>query len=294
MGWSSWNAFAASEALNETTVLKVMEALVDRPDGGPSLLDRGYRYVNLDDGIVLPTRDSGGRLVVDSQRFPRGLAFLAQQAHIRGLLFGVYTARGLRTCCGKAGSLGHEDIDAQVYATEWKVDYLKNDGCTGGRQLPGVENASAVLYGKMRDAINRTGRKIFLNIKQDIVPGGFGAACALANSFRIADDIKPCQGESGLISDIAANALRFAGPGCYLDLDSLEVGVNSGCPNEPSNVSSNELTRQNWKAQLALWVRRTSVLLAPDFGRYFPHLTLARSWSALAGCNIGAGTFLSK
>jgi hypothetical protein len=107
----------------------------------------------------------------------------------------------------------------------------------------------------MRDAINETGRSIFLNIKQDIHPGGFGAACALANSFRISDDIKPCQGETGLITDIAADALKFAGPGCFLDLDSLEVGVDHGCPNEQPGISSNELTRKNWMAQLSLWVR---------------------------------------
>jgi hypothetical protein len=33
-----------------------MDAMVARPAGGPSLLDRGYRYVNLDDGIVLKNR----------------------------------------------------------------------------------------------------------------------------------------------------------------------------------------------------------------------------------------------
>ena len=108
----------------------------------------------------------------------------------------------------------------------------------------------------MRDAIADTGRPIFLNIKQDIHPGGFGAACALANSFRVSDDIKPCRGETGLITDIASAALKFAGPGCFLDLDSLEVGVDHGCPNEgASTTASNELTYKNWKAQLALWVR---------------------------------------
>ena len=121
MGWSSWNAFAASGALNETTILRTMDALVERPAGGPSLLDRGYRYVNLDDGIVLAERDSGGALVVDTQRFPRGLAFLSKEAHSRGLRFGVYTARGPRTCCGKAGSMGHERIDAHTYAEDWQI-----------------------------------------------------------------------------------------------------------------------------------------------------------------------------
>ncbi len=98
-----------------------MDALVHRPAGGFSLLDRGYRYVNLDDGIVLKSRDARGALVVDSQRFPKGLAFLSKEAHSRGLLFGVYTARGPRTCCGKAGSLGHEKIDAQTYANDWQI-----------------------------------------------------------------------------------------------------------------------------------------------------------------------------
>ena len=121
MGWSSWNAFAATDALNESTILRIMDALVERPAGGPSLLDRGYRYVNLDDGIVLSTRDSRGALVADPQRFPKGLRFLSTEAHTRGLLFGVYTARGPRTCCGKTGSLGHEHIDAQTYAKDWEI-----------------------------------------------------------------------------------------------------------------------------------------------------------------------------
>ena len=49
---------------------------------------------------------------------------------------------------------------------------------------------------------------------------------------------------------------RYAGPGCFLDLDSLEVGVDHGCPNEstgPSGGGSNELGPPQWKAQLSLW-----------------------------------------
>ena len=65
-------------------------------------------------------------------------------------------------------------------------------------------------------------------------------------------------------------------PGCFLDLDSLEVGVEKGCPNElgtdqthgsssssstSSSTSSNELTFANWKAQLALWAVITAQLV---------------------------------
>ena len=98
-----------------------MDALVERKDGGPSLLDMGYKYVNLDDGIVNLERNVDGTLQPDTTRFPRGLAFLAEEAHKRQLLFGLYTARGPRTCCGKAGSYGHEAIDARTYA-EWQID----------------------------------------------------------------------------------------------------------------------------------------------------------------------------
>jgi hypothetical protein len=68
--------------------------------------------------------------------------------------------------------------------------------------------------------------------RRDIVPGGFGVGCALANSFRIADDIKPCSGESGLITDIAAAALRFAGE--YPKQSSLQpVMSGKGLPDGP-------------------------------------------------------------
>jgi hypothetical protein len=50
---------------------------------------RTRRYVNLDDGVVLPERNSDGTLAVDPERFPSGMASLAEQAHRRGLLLGV-------------------------------------------------------------------------------------------------------------------------------------------------------------------------------------------------------------
>ena len=95
---------------------------VERRGGGPSLLDRGYRYVNLDDGIMEQGRGADGRLVPDKQRFPSGMAFLAQQAHRRGLLLGLYTCVGTETCKGgRPGSYGHYEQDARTLAG-WGVD----------------------------------------------------------------------------------------------------------------------------------------------------------------------------
>jgi len=43
---------------------------------------------------------------------------LADYAHSRGLKFGVYTARGSRTCQGRPGAYGNEALDAKTYC-DW-------------------------------------------------------------------------------------------------------------------------------------------------------------------------------
>lgn len=48
--------------------------------------------------------------------------------HSRGLKLGIYEDYGTRTCAGFPGSYLHEKVDAETFA-DWKVDYLKLDGC---------------------------------------------------------------------------------------------------------------------------------------------------------------------
>ena len=48
---------------------------------------------------------------------------------MQGLKFGMYTDRGNQTCAGRAGSGGHEVLDADTFAS-WGVDYLKEDRFT--------------------------------------------------------------------------------------------------------------------------------------------------------------------
>uniref|UniRef100_A0A0M3HM70 Alpha-galactosidase n=1 Tax=Ascaris lumbricoides TaxID=6252 RepID=A0A0M3HM70_ASCLU len=50
------------------------------------------------------------------------------EMHQRGLKLGIYEDYGTKTCAGFPGSYGYLKIDAQTFA-EWKVDYLKLDGC---------------------------------------------------------------------------------------------------------------------------------------------------------------------
>merc|ERR1719410_1347179 len=90
----------------------------------------GYEYVNLDDNWMEATRDAGGNLVYRANRFPRGIKYLADYAHSRGIKFGIYSAHGSRTCMGNAASYGYYQQDANLFAA-WGVDYLKFDSCGG-------------------------------------------------------------------------------------------------------------------------------------------------------------------
>lgn len=104
--------------------------------------------------------------------------------HERGLKFGIYSSAGTLTCEGRAGSLDHEEIDAQDWA-DWGVDYIKYDNCFNENR-PGIER-----YTAMRKAIDKTGRDMFLSIciwgLEDVWKWG----ASLGNSWRTTGDIIP-------------------------------------------------------------------------------------------------------
>ena len=78
-------------------------------------------------------RTAAGVLIADPKLFPPsapgandGLKLVADYIHSKKMKFGIYTARGSRTCLGRPGSDSHEELDARTWA-EWGVDYLKED-----------------------------------------------------------------------------------------------------------------------------------------------------------------------
>ena len=75
-----------------------------------------------------------GRLVPDPVKFPKGIAGLADDIHAMGLKLGIYSSAGDATCENYPGSIGHEFIDAETFAS-WGVDYLKYDNCWPPGQL---------------------------------------------------------------------------------------------------------------------------------------------------------------
>ena len=63
-----------------------------------------------------------GHLQADPTKFPNGMAHVADQLHELGLGFGMYSDAGSMTCGRYEGSLGHEEIDAQTFAS-WGVSH---------------------------------------------------------------------------------------------------------------------------------------------------------------------------
>ena len=121
LGWSSWNFFGTE--VDEGIILEIAERLVST-----GLAALGFRYVNIDAGVYEPTRDQTTmKLVPDRRKFPRGMRFVADELHRKGLLLGLYTDLSDHTCGTGPGSLGHYEADAAQFAHEWHIDYLKVD-----------------------------------------------------------------------------------------------------------------------------------------------------------------------
>lgn len=148
MGWNSWNAFYSD--IDETKVLASAQILVDS-----GLAKLGYRYVNIDDGWWMKRRQSDGRMVIRTDKFPSAnigpddlTSFrpLTDRLHAMGLKAGIYSDIG-RNSCGQVytphfanqpeGSLaerevglhGHVDKDIRLYFEEWGFDFIKVDAC---------------------------------------------------------------------------------------------------------------------------------------------------------------------
>ena len=161
MGWNSWNVF--HENINEKQIKEIADVMVSS-----GMKNAGYIYLNLDDNWMAKTRDASGNLQADPVRFPSGMKALGDYIHGKGLKFGIYGDRGLRTCHhynnsnafpnSGSGSYMKEERDTKIFAS-WGVDYLKYDNCE-----PAQGSNQRVDYERMRDALLNSGRDIVYSI----------------------------------------------------------------------------------------------------------------------------------
>jgi len=236
MGFNNWNATGC--AISEQLITDTADIFVSS-----GLKDAGYRYVNIDDCWAAPERDPRtGRLTAHPERFPHGIAWLADYVHTRGLKLGIYTSAGTQTCARTMpGGLDHEEIDAQTFA-DWGVDYLKYDNCNNAGR-PAIER-----YTKMRDALRKTGRPIVFSICEWGQNKPWEWAGDVGNLWRTTGDINDSW--PSVVSILKQNAplAAAAGPGHWNDPDMLEVG-NGG------------MTDTEYRSHFSLWAMMAAPLL---------------------------------
>jgi len=223
MGWNSWNYFA--ERVDDKGIRAAADQMV-----ATGMKDAGYNYVNIDDTWE-GERDANGVLHTNA-KFP-DMKALADYVHSKGLKIGIYSGPGTKTCGGYAGSLGHEQQDAQMYA-DWGIDYLKYDLCSFipdvmEKQAPNDHAAQMRLmidaYEKMHQALKSTGRPIvysFCSYGWDAV-WEWGPQHG-ANLWRTTGDITADWDRMYAILSQQSGLEAYAGPGHWNDPDMLEVG----------------------------------------------------------------------
>ena len=248
MGWNSWNYFAGK--VTEQDIKNAADAMVSS-----GMKDAGYVYINIDDTWE-GKRDANGVLHTNS-KFPN-MKELADYVHARGLKLGIYSSPGPKTCAGYAGSLGHEQQDADLYAS-WGIDYLKYDLCSFipavmQKQAPHDNAAQMRLmiaaYKKMGKALKSTGRPIVFSLCQYGWDAPWEWAPALGgNLWRTTGDINANWDRIYTLLEMQAGLAKYVGPGHWNDPDMLEVG-------------NGHLTLAENRSHFSMWAMLAAPLLA--------------------------------
>lgn len=233
MGLNSWNVWG-------TTVTADRARAAADEFVSEGLIDYGYRYVNIDDAWE-GTRGPNGEIETNAKF--GDMAGLAEYVHSKGLLLGIYSSPGPKTCAGYEASYRHEQQDASTYA-RWGVDYLKYDWCSYGEiapQHPSVEELQKP-YAVMRQALDRCDRDIVFSLCQygmgDVFKWGKQVG---GNLWRTTGDITDNWDSMSSIAFAHSEKAAGAGPGGWNDPDMLVVGrLGWGDSPRPTHLTGNE------------------------------------------------------
>lgn len=268
MGWNNWAHYLCD--IDEAKVVANADALVST-----GLAAKGYDTVTVDDCWMTRSRDERGALVVDTDKFPRGMAWLGEYLHAKGLKFGMYQDAGSLTCekypgsgAPAGGGADHYLQDARQFAS-WKVDYVKMDGCNlwvpEGRTK---EEAYRDAYHAVAAALRASGRDMVLSASAPAyfqqgewggsdwhkVLGWVGETGQLwreGKDVKVYDAAAPAASRWGsVLGNYGYNRWlgRYAGPGNWNDPDFLIAGAPG-------------LTAAESRSQVALWAMMAAPLI---------------------------------
>ena len=261
MGWNSWNCFRSD--INERKIMEMANEMVSS-----GMKEAGYQYLILDDGWATKQRDSAGHILADARKFPHGIKALAEYIHSKGLKFGIYSSPGCYTCQKLMGSIGHEQMDADDYAS-WGVDYLKYDWCN----YPSIEKEALktpipecrAAFELMGICLKKTCRPIVYSVNDECDKGTNDGALpwvkSVANMHRTGDDIKNNWDRMLYCLDLTADLWEYAAPGYWNDPDMLEVG-NDSKETLWNHISPVTMTLQEYRTHFIMWCMVAAPLIA--------------------------------
>jgi len=235
MGWNSWNVWGTSVTADK--VKAAADSFI-----GQDLVNYGYRSVNIDDAWE-GQRDAKGNIQTN-EKFG-DMHALADYVHSKGILLGIYSSPGPKTCAGYEATYQHEQQDANTYA-KWGIDYLKYDWCSYGSVAPSNPSLDdyQAPYIKMRGALDNCGRDIIFSLCQygmgDVWNWGHSIG---GNLWRTTGDITDNYGSMSTIAFAQGDAAHVngAGPGGWNDPDMLVVGnLGWGDHPHPTHLTPNE------------------------------------------------------
>jgi alpha-galactosidase len=249
MGWDTY--FAFGPRYSESTVLEQASRLASL-----GLERTGYRYVWLDVGWWQGQRDASGRILVNRDQWPHGLAWLARTLHRAGFRLGLYTDAGADGCGGVGqGSYGHYRQDADTFAA-WGVDAVKVDFCGGAR----LRLDPARAYGEFGQALASTPsrRPMLLSICDFLQPSeygegepGIGSSAFTSYAFGpLVGNSWRTDGDVGVPGHVPfANVLR------NLDADAAHPeAAGPGHWNDPDYLGPDQgMGAQQFRTQLSMW-----------------------------------------
>jgi len=248
LGWNSWNAFHCG--VDEEKVLSAANSFISL-----GLKDAGYVYVNIDDcWSDLSGRDSQGRIQPNLTLFPDGIAGTAQKVHDMGLMLGLYSDAGTKTCAGYPASLGTEDVDAQTFA-DWGVDYLKYDNCNvpanwtdAANYTDWSQSNTAQRFRQMSDAIQSLPSPMFFEICDQGSAMVWTWGATIGQSWRMTDDIQ--SNWDSIMGIVKFNVMHLDTVDFFAhnDMDMMEIG-------------NGDLTIQEQRSHFAIWAFLKSPIL---------------------------------
>lgn len=259
LGWNSWNVFTRD--IDEKMLMEIADAMVSS-----GMRDIGYQYINIDDFWHAAERDSlTGKPVANPQKFPHGIAYIADYLHRKGLKLGIYSDAGTKTCGKCFGGYTYEEIDAKTYA-EWGVDLLKYDFC----YTPWKKKEVIARYTKMGNALKQSGRSIVYSIcNWGIFKPWEWAAEAGGNYWRTTPDIFDTWDSHFPFMKSVRDILRrqnkltkYAGRGHWNDPDMLIAGNYGNGKATARNGLFKGLTDTEYQTHVSLWAVMCSPMLA--------------------------------